>query len=156
MGLDMYLKGRRYISKYIDERDTERSASIQNLFPELSDLEDRWDKGSVVNGVEAEVGYWRKANHIHYWFVENVQGGTDDCRSYRVDREQLTELRELCQRVLSFKHLANELLPTKEGFFFGNTEYGEYYYQDIEQTVKIIDQALKLPNIWEFEYHASW
>ena len=26
-----------------------------------------------------QVGYWRKANQIHNWFVENVQDGEDDC-----------------------------------------------------------------------------
>ena len=26
-----------------------------------------------------EVGYWRKANAIHGWFVRNVQNGKDDC-----------------------------------------------------------------------------
>ena len=25
------------------------------------------------------VGYWRKQNAIHNWFVENVQDGIDDC-----------------------------------------------------------------------------
>ncbi len=35
--------------------------------------------GSVgeVTTIREEVLYWRKANAIHQWFVENVQGGED-------------------------------------------------------------------------------
>lgn len=47
-----------------------------------------------------EVGYWRKANQIHRWFVENVQGGKDDCKSYEVSRAQLGELLETVYEVL--------------------------------------------------------
>ncbi len=36
-----------------------------------------------------EVGYWRKANQIHNWFVKNVQGGVDDCGYYGVTKEKL-------------------------------------------------------------------
>ena len=38
-----------------------------------------------------EVGYWRKANQIHKWFVDNVQDGVDDCGEYKVTKEQLIE-----------------------------------------------------------------
>ena len=40
-----------------------------------------------------EVGYWRKANQIHNWFVENIQNGIDDCDYHREVREE--DLREL-------------------------------------------------------------
>ena len=33
-------------------------------------------------------GYWRKANQIHKWFVDNVQGGIDDCRPYPVSQSR--------------------------------------------------------------------
>lgn len=29
-----------------------------------------------------EVAYWRKANHIHNWFVQNIQDGIDDLLDY--------------------------------------------------------------------------
>ncbi len=49
--------------------------------------------------------YWRKANHIHKWFVDNVQEGNDDCGTYDVSIEQLTELRDLCKKVLDTANL---------------------------------------------------
>jgi hypothetical protein len=105
---------------------------------------------------EDEIGYWRKANHIHQWFVENVQAGNDDCASYPVTQVQLSELLEVCNRVLAFKHLAHEQLPTKGGFFFGSIDYNEWYYTDVEQTIKIITDALALPATSQIYYQSSW
>lgn len=153
MGLDMYLKGRRYVSRWSGEGDAERSAKIAEQFPELTAF---GSDEPVVNEVSAELGYWRKANAVHRWFVDKVQAGVDDCGSYPVTRERLQELRDTCERVAKFKHLAEGQLPTAEGFFFGNTEYGEYYYDDVQRTIEIVDRCLALPTQWEFEYHASW
>lgn len=45
------------------------------------------------------VGYWRKANMIHKWFVDNVQGGVDECQVTQVSKEQLLSLIHLCEEV---------------------------------------------------------
>lgn len=156
MGLDMYLNGKRYLSKYFNEGDEQKAKDIAELFPELKGREGRFGDASPVNEVKIEAGYWRKANAIHAWFVKHCQNGVDDCGNYYVEREKLKELRELCQRVIDFKHLANELLPTQSGFFFGGTDYDDYYYSDLKQTIEIIDAALELPESWDFEYHSSW
>jgi hypothetical protein len=131
--------------------------------------------------------YWRKANHIHKWFVDNVQGGKDDCGNYYVSEEKLEELLHTCERILedsklvkgkvctgerlinnSWKKMyeegkviensetAKKLLPVTEGFFFGGTDYDEWYYKDIEDTVKVLKGALKMKHGGEFYYHSSW
>lgn len=156
MGLDMYLSGKRYISKYFNEGDEAVAGSIQQQFPELQKMTGRFGDTSPVKEVRIEAGYWRKANAIHDWFVKNCQDGTDDCGDYHVGREQLKELRDLCQQVLEDHSLAAELLPTTSGFFFGSTDYDEYYFQDLTSTVEIIDECLGLPEAWDFEYHSSW
>lgn len=47
-----------------------------------------------------EVGYWRKSNQIHNWFVEHVQDGEDDCDYHReVTEDDLLELLETCKKV---------------------------------------------------------
>ena len=51
----------------------------------------------LKDNTEHEVMYWRKANAIHKWFVDNVQGGEDDCREYPVSNDQLIELRDTCK-----------------------------------------------------------
>lgn len=156
MGLDMYLNGRRFLSKYFKESDLSKKTAIQELFPELSQIHPVEYDDSPVKEVIAEVGYWRKANHIHAWFVKNCQKGVDDCGYYYVGREQLAELKSLCQQVLANPERASELLPTTSGFFFGGTEYDEWYLGDLEVTVRIIDGALSLPDTWTIEYHSSW
>jgi hypothetical protein len=146
MGLDMYLNAKRYI--WFDEETVAKA--VAEVFPELKDRK--------VKQVEAEAAYWRKANAIHKWFVDNVQEGEDDCGNYAVSREQLETLRDTCRRVLDFRHLAAGQLPPAEGFFFGSTNIDEWYFQDVEDTVKMIDSALSdFPEgKWEFEYHSSW
>lgn len=156
MGLDMYLTGKRYISKHFNEGDEARAEAVQKLFPELEGKGGRWGDASPVKEVQIEAGYWRKANQIHDWFVKNVQGGEDECRPHYVSREQLKELRDTCQEVLENRKRAAELLPTASGFFFGGTDYDDWYFQDIEATIRILDDALALPESWEFEYCSSW
>ena len=51
--------------------------------------------------------------------------------------------------------VAKELLPTQEGFFFGSTDYDEYYYSDLQDTKQILEEALKDAHA-DFEYCASW
>lgn len=155
MGLDMYLKGKRYLSKYHDDTDVPKQETIQAMFPELKGLTNHWDE-SVVEEVSISAGYWRKSNAVHDWFVKNVQEGKDDCGSYYVSREVLEELREICKKVIDDPELAKDLLPTTGGFFFGSTEYDEWYFNDIERTVNICNFSLSLPLEWSFEYHSSW
>lgn len=154
MGLDMYLKAKRYLSTYRED-EAEIAKKISRCFPELDGFESRYDKAPIKE-VSAEIGYWRKANAIHKWFVENVQDGTDDCGYYDVSKEKLRELKEVCERVRDFRHLATSQLPVTSGFFFGSTEYDEYYFRDVEETIKIIDQVLTLSDDWDIEYHSSW
>lgn len=90
MGLDMYLKA----SKFIGYGQDEKKAAIKAITGSIGKTDSDW----VV--VEINAAYWRKANAIHKWFVDNVQDGEDDCKDYDVSREQLIELRDLCNRVL--------------------------------------------------------
>jgi len=106
-----------------------------------------------------EVGYWRKANAIHKWFVDNIQDGNDDCNEYSIDEEKLKELLELVNKVLKNKKKASELLPTSQGFFFGSYEYDKYYFEDLELTKKIIENLLNNREKYEdceIYYRSSW
>ena len=148
MGLDMYLRAKRYYWKSND-KDVETSKKIAEAMgtPELD-----------VREVSVLVGQWRKANAIHNWFVENVQEGDDDCRPYIVGAEDLEELKELCIKLLESKDekMAEELLPCTEGFFFGSQNYDGYYWGDLMETIKIIDKCKSLGREWDFEYQSSW
>ena len=147
MGLDMYLKAKRWIR----HSEPELKNELIKQFEELKSFD-----AEVVQEISIEGIYWRKANAIHKWFVDHAQKGVDDCGNYYVERSDLIALKEVCDRVLGFKHLAEELLPAANGFFFGSTDYDDGYYSDVEFTSREIEKLLQLPETWSFEYHSSW
>lgn len=154
MGLDMYFTGKRRVSCYSDP-DKTIANKIQN---EFSELEPFILKSShpIVNEISCELMYWRKANAIHNWFVKHVQDGLDDCKSYPVSREQLAELKAVCEKVLGWRELATDLIPPSAGFFFGSTEIDEYYWSQLSRTAEAVTCILALPDCWTFEYQSSW
>lgn len=174
MGLDMYLYSKKYISKYSGEKYQDKLNELKAMFPEIKST---GNLDSVE--VKFEAGYWRKANHIHNWFVENVQDGEDNCASYYVGEESLEELKSLCIKAneyldslkkehneeypdcYTFKDIDEDeiekILKTTSGFFFGGTEYDKWYYESNKDTIKIIDYCLGLAKDgWDFEYSSSW
>lgn len=147
MGLDMYLTAKRYIYDFGDDDQPLRDA-----------LEAFKVNGMGVKELSYEAGQWRKANAIHKWFVDNVQGGRDNCAEYLVETEQLEELLELVNEVLRNRDKADDLLPTHNGFFFGSLIYDEGYFDDLIQTKAIIENVLALDNFnrYDIYYSSSW
>ena len=155
MGLDMHLNRKRYIWSSSKGNNDEVIKQCVSVLAKLLGTESiRPDK---LKQLEEEVFYWRKANAIHEWFVKSIQDGKDECQESYVPEEKLRELLEVCQRVKADHSLAEELLPTKEGFFFGSLEYDEYYFESLEHTIQGIEEALAMNNEgWDFYYRASW
>jgi len=157
VGLDMYLYAEKYVSgaEWSDDYEKQQYQDIVTAI-RANGIEYR-DLPSAE--VKLKVGYWRKANAIHQWFVKNVQGGVDDCQQANVTREQLKELSNICQEVLKDKTKTEELLPAMEGFLFGHTEYDNWYYEQLEDTVKTLENLLKWTEgeqWWTFYYQSSW
>lgn len=158
MGLDMYLYKRHYIEANYEHRNVTGNVEIK-----IGDKPVKIDF-KKISSITENAGYWRKANHIHAWFVANVQKGVDDCGDYDVSQEQLEKLLSDCKAVLASKgkkEVAEEVMPTKGGFFFGGTDYDEYYYKDCEETIAIVEAILKektpegyLP--FDVIYSSSW
>ena len=157
MGLDMYLEKRVRLYK-IQDREWKKDIRL------FSDDQPKVYKNLDCPWLSFEVGYWRKANQIHHWFVENVQNGEDDCKEYRVTYDQLRELHDLCKQILDEPNekkrlkLAKELLPTQEGFFFGTTDYDEYYFEELKDTVDMLENLFKEEDAEEadYAYSSSW
>lgn len=156
MGLDMYLSARQYLTGYEWDKTAEPE-KLNNILGTLDFTISELESPRV--SVELPVGYWRKANQIHNWFVTNVQNGEDDCRNYEVDKSQLLELRDLCDNVLDNPEKAGELLPTSSGFFFGTTDYDDYYFEDLRYTSRLISKLVedrRLGVNTYFVYTSSW
>jgi hypothetical protein len=149
MGLDMYLNKKTYVQYWEHNGDNNYEVTVTKAGQPAG------IDGRKVKYVIEEAGYWRKANQIHQWFVNNVQEGIDNCGEYYVRREQLEELLALCKAVQNQPAVAESVLPTASGFFFGGTEYDEWYMQDIESTIQILNEALADTN-GEYYYSSSW
>ena len=155
MGLDMYLTAERYFTSYV-EKDIQKAADIKAV---IGNIPDAWS----VKNVETQVMYWRKANAIHKWFVDNVQDGVDNCEKFWLKKESLEALKEAVDNTLAVYTPENaaKYLPTQSGFFFGSTEYDEWYWKDVENTKKLLDELLPrydelAKQGWDFYYQASW
>lgn len=159
MGLDMYLHKRTHV----DLEKKNKRTQLAEIFDDekLKEIPEYYINIQYME----EVGYWRKANHIHHWFVQNVQNGVDDCDHYVVSRKKLEELRQICMNVLENREDAAAFLPTSSGFFFGDVKYNDYYFDQIERTIDIVsvilisdtlDNDCVLGRSCEYVYHASW
>lgn len=158
MGLDMYLKKTKKVEGFTAghyQIVDNVISDLKTIGPYVLDLE---AMTGLVNANELldsinlqgesfhwysiynEVGYWRKANQIHQWFVDNVQGGIDGCDPYIVKKDKLEELLGLVNVVLADHSKTEELLPIQAG---SGTDYDEYYFKDLEQTKEILEKVLK-------------
>lgn len=173
MGLDMYLYARKheYAGNYYKSKGSELTQEypkeVIECFPEFdNDVCDAFtgeekikDDRSVCRNTYYEIGYWRKANAVHNWFVQKCGGGVDECQEIRVSKSDLEKLRDECKCVLENKDKAGEVLPTQDGFFFGGTEYDDWYYQGLEHTLEVANGAIALLDKdagYDIVYQASW
>lgn len=127
-----------------------------------------------------EIAYWRKCNQVHNWFIEKLNNGSDDdCEPLLVTKDILKELLETCIIVKNLFYnykfsdspdkdkvqyekpimdIIQELLPTKQGFFFGDCEYDSRYYSQVELTIEQIEKILETFDFGNYDmyYYAWW
>lgn len=174
----------------IDEIPNEKYIEFYSKFYNAKypswDIDHKYGWDSIIE----QVGYWRKCNAIHNWFVKNVQDGIDDCNyHHEATEDKLEELLKTCYKVLENIELvdgklncgtqwrdgkcetvwrdgkviedysvAEELLPTTSGFFFGGTDYNEWYVEDIKKTIEIVEKVLETTDFDKemIYYCSSW
>lgn len=98
-----------------------------------AEYQKRYDALPREENYGKEVGYFRKVNFLLPFF-----GYEENCEDKEVFLSEFKTLVERCEKVLEHKgedehRYAKELLPTSAGFFFGSTEYGDYYYDDVKE-----------------------
>ncbi len=151
MGLDMYLIKKSYVQNWDHEKDSEKHEVIIKKGGKIrEDI-----KPERITHILEEVAYWRKANAVHKWFVDNCQDGVDDCREAYVTHKELEGLLELCKKALKPSVKEEEVLPTASGFFFGSTEYDQFYMEDMENTVEMMTEILAEDDT-DYYYRSSW
>ncbi len=154
MGLDMYLTASKYVGRWSHGNEKEKQA--YDAITKAAGLGGFVCDESPSLNVELNVAYWRKANAVHQWFVDNVQGGEDNCSRFYVSRNSMSELVTLCKKVIKTGDASE--LPPQSGCFFGTTEIGDDYFFDLKNTVKQLTAVLndKRFDTCEFYYQASW
>lgn len=191
MGLDMNLYKKHYVQNWEHTPKEKRySISIKQDGKAVKSINIK-----RIAYIEEDIGYWRKANQIHKWFIDNCANGDGDRREMFVSSENIKELYNLCLEVKAKAKLVDgkikngetggknadgkfvwipnmqdgkiieneeeiaELLPTESGFFFGSTDYDEYYMQDIDNTIAILKpeiEDIEKQGFIEYTYVASW
>lgn len=167
MGLDMYLLSLPKIhgmdfeeiklaSAQLSKHEADQNEIYEKLKPHIKNFRKLGISGF---GLFEEVAYWRKANQIHNWFVENLHNGVDaPLFTVEVTKVNLQELYNLCLNILTRRSRPKEALPTKPGCYFGSTAYDSYFYREIGETKMTVENLLKHFN---FEthylvYQCSW
>lgn len=108
---------------------------------------------------EPEICYWRKANQIRQWIVNHTgYNEKADVVIHVLTKEQIEALISDCQKVLENHSLAPQIMPTSSGFFFGNSDYDEYYFSVLERTVDELNSILLDTNFdtHEIVYYEWW
>lgn len=99
------------------------------------------------------IGYFRKVNFLVSFF-EEYGYNRDNQEGIEVYKDTILDLLDRCNKVLEDNSKAKELLPTAEGFFFGSTEYDEYYFENVKDVKKYIEEVLleEFDNLKDDEY----
>lgn len=109
-----------------------------------------------------EIGYFRKVNFLMSFF-----GYDGNCEYKEIAKCELEDLRDACAEIskmepikvdvheyayggtaevedysLADKERCAELLPTQSGFFFGSTDYDQWYFNDVREVFEWVDGVL--------------
>lgn len=153
----MYLYRREYVGGWDFQTNIDREGE-REFYDNIVKFfgHDRLEASPHVY-VDICVAYWRKANAIHGWFVNELGKGVDNCQDIYVSRNDLIKLRDLAKAALLEPSMAGDILPPTSGFFFGPTDIDSWYMEDMRNTVKQIDKVLKESEEHSyFYYKASW
>lgn len=114
------------------------------------------------NKENEEVAYFRKVNFLLPYF-----GYEENCTHIEITKQQVEDIVGDCKKLLviqltetneKFVEKAQEIMPTERGFFFGSTEYDEWYVHDLKE---VLEKFSKLLETFDFEndtllMHCSW
>ena len=164
MGLDMYLSKKTYVKNW-EHNGPENQHSFEVKFggvirPDI--------KPGRISYVTEEVGYWRKFNALHGWFVQNCGDGEDKCQEMYVSEIMMRELFDTLKKVQELLNQSEmvvkvmkdwndrdyevqvydkadeveQIFTPTQGFFFGSNEIDIYFKEEVDRTVVLIEELL--------------
>lgn len=107
-----------------------------------------------------EIIYWRKANAIFKWIDTHIKK-IENLEEIPITKEQLLQLKKDCEKAIeAYKkgdiETCKKIMPTQEGFFFGSTEYDEWYLKELEYTVEEIKNKIENKDHKWYIFQAWW
>ena len=151
MGLDMNLYRRVRLDNNL-ELTGRRGKAVEDVV--LNGQRDKNVGRATHYELTTAVCYWRKFNALHKYFADNFGGDEDNCVDMYLEiddiRKLLMTLRDLRKQIKQDKDgnvintdICKEMLPTQDGFFFGDTEYDKYYVMDIDDTIEMLSGVIE-------------
>lgn len=93
--------------------------------------------------------YFRKVNALVKW-VENNVGAVENCEMIELKKEHIEKLYHDLKTDTDFNELTDddkqEIIKnfgTTSGFFFGSTDYDEWYWMGVKEVRKMVSYLLK-------------
>ena len=128
MGLDIrFEKAKRHRVEETEERLNEIKKEFENPNYSVKKFHSLKNEYDELNPWK-EVAYFRKVNFLLPFFEYG-----EKCSRLEIDGYKIDELLVKCKQVLEDNSLAEALLPTQGGFFFGNTEYNDWYFYYVKE-----------------------
>ena len=176
MGLDMYIHKKVYCGAHFEHNNIQTKVIVHKT---KDDILSTIEIDNPVSSFEIQVAYWRKANAIHGWFCNNIGNQENISSEVYLPMEKIVELIAVCKEAIKlyeihddltdtdFLKFANDNLPPMSGFFFGSTDIDEWYLQDLQDTVKQLEELIldhekykneynKVGLYQSYYYNASW
>ena len=145
MGLDMYLRGDKFISNWDTSQIDEHGMALEVKRPVIDGFE--------VTSYVLDLGYWRKFAPLHHFIIRVFADGEDNCQEIHLSADDLRRIAAA---------LRDDNLPDNDdcgGFFFGNPEFWDADRAEGEKHAETFDNAAKWveSNSWNSAtYQASW
>jgi len=115
----MYLERRTYVKRWSHQKPEQK----YSVLVKKAGKKDPNINPEKISYVIEEVAYWRKANQIHKWFVENCVESADwHGEAVYVSRDKIKELVELCEKVLKASKLVKGMIKNGETYKDGKWE----------------------------------
>ena len=145
MGLDMYLRGDKYISQYDHSQRSPEGGSLEVDRPVVDGFE--------VSNQILDMGYWRKFAPLHVYIVNEFADGVDECQRIELEGDQLRKIANA---------LRDNELPSNDdcyGCFFGSPEMWDEDRSEGKEHAKAFDRAadwVESTSWGSVTYQASW
>ena len=160
----MYFYARKTTYKSFSKWDKSGKVDETNYPEDLKTFSDYiYDRNfkSAETETRYQIGYFRKFNALHSYIVKTFANGVDECQDIILYKEDVEQIKKVLDEVLNAHQQvekAKELLPTQSGFFFGGTDYDEFYFDDVKDAAGLMQNLLDNFDFENYQliYQASW